>query len=167
MSISSYRKNNHCSYCGQPFAADQTWPRQCKHCQNTSFLNPLPVSVLLIPVDDGILTVRRGIPPRQGMLALPGGYIEIGESWEVAGAREAFEEAGVAVDPAQVKIVGVYSGSESTLIIVGQAAPLRSVDLPAFIPTPEASERVIVREPVALAFPLHTQALAQYLQQNR
>jgi ADP-ribose pyrophosphatase YjhB (NUDIX family) len=94
---------------------------------------------------------------------LPGGYIEIGETWQMAGAREAFEEAGVVVDPAQVNVVGVYSGSESTLIIVGQAAPLRTADLPAFTPTPEASERVLVREPVELAFPLHTQALAQYL----
>src|SRR6476659_9743246 len=51
-----------------------------------SWANPLPVSVVLVPVDGGLLLVRRAIPP-VGQLALPGGYINLGESWEEAGAR--------------------------------------------------------------------------------
>ena len=70
-----YRKNSYCSYCGHPFAPDQPWPRRCEHCHNVTFQNPLPVAVLLLPVDDGVLVVRRAIQPRLGQLALPGGYI--------------------------------------------------------------------------------------------
>ncbi|MBC8076948.1 MAG: NUDIX hydrolase, partial [Chloroflexales bacterium] len=66
------QKNAHCSYCGAPFAAAAPWPRRCAACGNTSYLNPLPVAVVLVPVGGGVLLVRRAIPPQQGTLALPG-----------------------------------------------------------------------------------------------
>jgi len=67
------QKNSHCSYCGQPFDVHQRWPRLCASCGSTSVLNPLPVSVGLLPVDDGLLIMRRNIKPQIGRLALPGG----------------------------------------------------------------------------------------------
>jgi ADP-ribose pyrophosphatase YjhB (NUDIX family) len=164
MESTQYRKNSHCSYCGHPFAADQPWPRTCGHCQNLSFINPLPVTVLVIPVAGGVLAVRRGIPPRQGALALPGGYMDVGETWQQAGAREADEEAGVVVDPATVQVLRVFSASDNSLIVVGLAAPLLLADLPPFAPTAEATERVILTAPTELAFPLHTEVLRDYFQ---
>jgi NADH pyrophosphatase NudC (nudix superfamily) len=74
------QKHSHCSYCGHPFGVDQLWPRRCPQCEQTSFRNPLPVAVVLVPVDGGVLTVRRTIEPKFGWLALPGGYIEVGET---------------------------------------------------------------------------------------
>lgn len=164
---SKYQKNSYCSYCGQPFAVDQPWPRTCGHCRHTSFVNPLPVTVLVIPVDDGVLAVRRAIAPRQGQLALPGGYIDIGESWQQAGAREAYEEAGVVIDPAQVQVLRVFSAPDNTLIVVGLAAPLRLAELPPFEPTAEATERVVLKMPTELAFPLHTEVLFGFLQRQK
>ena len=67
-------KNSHCSYCGAAFADAQPWPRTCTTCKETSFTNPLPVAVVLVPVGAGLLAVRRAIPPGRGQLALPGGY---------------------------------------------------------------------------------------------
>src|SRR5690242_7398215 len=98
-----YKKNSHCSYCGAAFDEDQPWPRLCANCGHRSYLNPAPVSVVLVPVDDGLLVVRRGIMPRQGMLALPGGFINAGESWQEAGAREVREETGVELEPATIE----------------------------------------------------------------
>jgi 8-oxo-dGTP pyrophosphatase MutT (NUDIX family) len=161
-----YRKHSHCSYCGQSFLADQPWPRRCPMCEQISFLNPLPVAVVLAPVDGGVLTVRRTIEPKVGWLALPGGYIEVGETWQQAAAREAYEEAGVTFDPAAVRELRVISPTADLLVVVGVAPPLRAADLPPFSPTPEATERVILTQPVELAFPLHTQVVAEFLQRR-
>src|SRR5207244_10310646 len=91
-------KNSHCSYCGAGFADDAPWPRRCASCGNASYLNPLPVAVLLQPVDDGLLAIRRALPP-VGRLALPGGYVDAGETWQAAAARELREGTGPSADP--------------------------------------------------------------------
>jgi len=163
----TYRKNSFCSYCGHPFAPDQPWPRRCAHCQNVTYVNPLPVAVLLLPVDDGVLVVRRTIQPRQGYLALPGGFIELGESWQAAAARELSEEAGISVDPQTIRDFHVHSAPDGTVLIFGLAPAVRSADLPAFIPTAEASERVVITEPIELAFSLHTQAVTEFFHRKK
>ena len=159
----SYQKNNHCSYCGNAFAVDQPWPRRCATCYHMTFRNPLPVAVVIQPVDDGVLTVRRTIQPRSGWLALPGGYIEFGETWQAAGARELWEEAGLQIDPSSLREVRVFSASDNTILVIALAPPLSATQLPAFRITPEASERIIVTTPQELAFPLHTEVVNDYL----
>jgi NADH pyrophosphatase NudC (nudix superfamily) len=104
-----FTQHSHCSYCGHPFEIDQVWPRLCAACGNTSFVNPLPVSVVLLPVDNGLLVVRRNIEPQIGRLALPGGYINRGESWQQAGARELFEETGIIIRPEDLREFRVKS----------------------------------------------------------
>src|SRR5579884_1067704 len=102
-------KNAHCSWCGAAFAAEQPWPRTCLVCTSVSYLNPAPVVALLLPVDDGVLCVRRGIPPAVGQLALPGGFLDVHESWQQGAARELFEETGLRVDAAEVELFDVLS----------------------------------------------------------
>ena len=36
-------------------------------------MNPLPVAVVIVPVDDGAMLIRRSIEPAKGQLAFPGG----------------------------------------------------------------------------------------------
>ena len=158
----AYRKNSHCSFCGHAYAADQSWPRRCANCNNITFQNPLPVTIVLVPVDEGLLVVRRNIEPHKGKLALPGGYIDLGESWQEAGAREVLEETGITIDPTGIQLVTVFSAPDGTIIIVGQAAPLHSADLPAFALNDEATERAFISEPTELAWPLHTQAVTAF-----
>lgn len=162
----TYRKNSYCSYCGHPFAPDQPWPRRCAHCQNVTYVNPLPVAVLLLPVDEGVLVVRRTIQPRQGYLALPGGFIELGESWQAAAARELYEEASITIDPQTIRDFRVHSAPDGTVLIFGLAPAMRSAALPAFTATAEASERAVITAPVELAFPLHTQAVAEFFKSS-
>ena len=98
-----YRTTPHayCHVCGARYTIKeaQTWPRSCGVCKNQTWRNPLPVVVVLIPVEDGLLTVRRGIEPQKGHLALPGGYIDYGESWleglSTQKSRWTFEFPGV------------------------------------------------------------------------
>jgi ADP-ribose pyrophosphatase YjhB (NUDIX family) len=155
------KKNRHCSYCGRAFDDESApFPRRCKACGETTFVNPTPVAVVLVPVDGGLLTVRRAIPPQVGKLALPGGYVGLGETWQQAGAREVLEETGVAIDPAGIVDFRTISG-DTTVLVFGVARPLTAVPkLDA--PNEEVSELVILRDPEPLAFPSHTKVVEQY-----
>lgn len=156
------KKNSHCSFCGAAFAEGQSWPRTCQSCSNITYINPVPVSVVLLPVDGGLLTIRRGIEPRKGTLALPGGFINYGESWQQAGARELLEETGITISPNEISVFQVLSAPDGTVLIFGLAQPQTAADLPEFAPTDETSECVIVTKVEPLGFPLHTQVLKEY-----
>ncbi len=67
----------------------------------------LTADAVILDPEKGVVLIRRGHPPFQGRWALPGGFVEIGESCDVACAREAREETGLEVEP--VALLGVYS----------------------------------------------------------
>ncbi len=54
-----------------------------------------------------VLLIRRKNEPFKGAYALPGGFVDIGETTEAACRREVLEEAGIVVD--RLHLVGVYS----------------------------------------------------------
>jgi ADP-ribose pyrophosphatase YjhB (NUDIX family) len=71
----------------------------------TQYRNPLPAVDIIIEHEGGIIFVERKNPPLGW--ALPGGFIEYGESAEDAAVREAFEETGLKVELR--KLLSVYS----------------------------------------------------------
>lgn len=154
-------KHSHCSYCGSRFSTDAAWPKRCHTCGNSSYLNPIPVVVVLLPVDDEIIVIRRGIEPAKGTLTLPGGYMDTGESWQEAGARELLEETGISVAADDIGLYDVMNGLDDTVVIFGLAQ-----QQPAAIYRPftshETLEVVLIREPVELGFPMHTQVVGRF-----
>lgn len=64
--------------------------------------------VIVAPGDRGkVVLVKRANEPFAGSWALPGGFVEIGESVESAAVREVEEETGLKVEI--LRLVGVYS----------------------------------------------------------
>lgn len=71
---------------------------KCSHCGANlpAFKNPVPTVDIIIEVEGGIVLIERKNPPYGW--ALPGGYVDYGESYEKAAVREAFEETGLQVE---------------------------------------------------------------------
>ncbi len=61
----------------------------------------------LVLVDGKLVLVVRRNPPFQGKFALPGGFVELGETTEQTVVRELREETGL--ETRVLRLVGVYS----------------------------------------------------------
>ena len=167
-------QHSHCSYCGTPYDTTLPWPRTCTSCGETTWRNPLPVGLVLVPITKpdghtGLLMVRRGIPPQVGELGLPGGFIEEGESWQTAAVRELREETGLIAAPDEVELVDVLSAPAHVLLIFGAIKPRTPADLAELTPEAvlelsagEVTELVVIDGPQELAFPLHTRVATSF-----
>ncbi len=70
---------------------------RCPHCQQKIqvYRNPVPTVDIIIEVEGAIVLIKRKNPPHGW--ALPGGFVDYGESYETAATREAKEETGLVV----------------------------------------------------------------------
>ena len=157
--------NSHCSYCGAPFPPGAVWPRTCGACNSRSYLNPLPVVVAVVPVAGGLVAVRRNIEPSKGTLTLPGGYLDLGETWQEGASRELLEETGILVAPEAFTLYDVANGLDDTLVILGLAAPQPADCLQQFT-SEETQEVVLLDRPQELGFPLHTVIAARFFKES-
>jgi ADP-ribose pyrophosphatase YjhB (NUDIX family) len=67
--------------------------------------NPFPTVDIIIEVEGGIVLIERKNPPHGW--AIPGGFVDYGETVEAAAVREAKEETGLEV--VLTRLLGVYS----------------------------------------------------------
>lgn len=83
----------------------------CPHCHGNIevYKNPLPtVDVILYNHNKEVLLIKRKNPPYGW--AIPGGFVDVGETVEYAAKRELYEEVGLTVD--LQGIFGVYSAPD-------------------------------------------------------
>ena len=154
-------KNSHCSYCGSRFPVALPWPRHCPACARSSYLNPLPVVVVLIPVGPGLVVVRRNIEPQKGTLTLPGGYLDAGETWQQGGSRELLEETGITVAAERISLYDVRNGWDDTIVIFGLAQAQPQAVFKPFV-SAETQEVALITSPQTLGFPLHSEMVRRY-----
>ena len=71
---------------------------KCPHCKGEIpvYKNPVPTVDIIIEIDGKIVLIERKNPPHGW--ALPGGFVDYGESFETAALREAKEETGLEVN---------------------------------------------------------------------
>ncbi|MCF8055313.1 MAG: NUDIX hydrolase [Desulfocapsa sp.] len=73
----------------------------CPYCKKEIriYRNPVPTVDIIIEIGEAIVLIKRKNPPHGW--ALPGGFVDYGESYETAALREAKEETGLAVENLQ------------------------------------------------------------------
>lgn len=67
----------------------------------------LTVDCVAVDRDGRVLMIKRAHPPFKGRFALPGGFVDVGETVEDACRRELYEETGMRVK--KLTLIGVYS----------------------------------------------------------
>jgi len=72
-----------------------------------SYRNPVPTVDVILQEGSRILLIRRKKDPFANSLALPGGFVNEGETVEDAAKREVLEETSLEIEP--IDILGVYS----------------------------------------------------------
>lgn len=72
--------------------------------------------------EPSVLLLQRAVEPGAGAWDLPAGYLEPGESFEMAARRETREEAGVDVD--LLELIGVYHSPPANAVTAVYMAAL-------------------------------------------
>lgn len=158
----------HCPRCARAgFSAGDGPDLRCAGCGLRYFLNPAVAAGAVIR-DDGarVLLIRRARDPGRGKLALPGGFVDAGESAEAAVRREIREELGLSLED-----VSFLVSAPNLYTFAGVTYPVLDLFFTAAVPSLDIlmkADEVHAYElrppatvaPEELAFPSHRIALA-------
>ena len=105
-----------CPHCA---TADEQ-PLVCDRCRWRWYANPRPAAAVLLErqaegdAEPSVLLLRRAVEPGFGGWDLPAGYLDPGESFEMAARRETLEESGIEV--AVTSLAGVYHSAPANAV---------------------------------------------------
>lgn len=75
----------------------------CPRCQEERWDHPSVMLTCFISCGQKLLWIQRKLEPRSGFWAIPGGFMEAGETLAEGAARELWEEAGIRLAPEQLE----------------------------------------------------------------
>ena len=138
--------------------------KKCLNCGFQKFENPIPVAVALIPVikdkKSFLLGVKRGINPKKGEMALPGGFIEIEEILDGL-IREVQEECGITISlPENASPLMLKSSHPvpNRILAFYKTNSVNFDEVNFLFKTPETLELSLISTDTPLAFSLHEDA---------
>jgi NADH pyrophosphatase NudC (nudix superfamily) len=112
----------YCLHCGNRMTlrvppGDNIHRAVCGTCGFIHYENPKLLAACILFSGQKVLWVKRAKPPNAGLWAMPGGYVELGETVEEAASRELSEETGVIISPASsIRVRGrVHSRDQSDI----------------------------------------------------
>ncbi len=108
----------------------------CRVCGFVFYIDPKLATIALVPLDGGVVMVRRGIDPGYGLWVVPGGFVDIGELVEEAVVRETREEAHLQVRVR--RLLNIYSYRDSPTVVVAYLTEYVAGELAAGDETLEA-----------------------------
>ncbi len=99
---------SYCRNCGAALAAEIDPARQgerlrCHQCNSWWADHPSVMLTCFIACGRKLLWIQRKLDPRSGFWAIPGGFMEAGESLAEGAARELWEETGIVIAPEQLE----------------------------------------------------------------
>ncbi len=163
----------HCPACGaarEPLAAQ---PLTCTACGFTLYLNTTCAAAAFLRRPDGkVLFIRRAKDPAKGKLAIPGGFVDAGETAEDGLRREFMEEVGI-----RVADIAFLCSQPNLYHYKGLTYPVLDFFFTANATGGEKPEALDAVEscswlnpadvnPEEIAFPSMVHALALYLERN-
>ena len=114
----------YCPRCGSPLVrqwieADHCDRSACPDCGHIHYENPRILVTCLIECHGLLLLCKRARAPAIGRWTIPGGFMEMQETLELAVMRETREETGVIIDPARLDLHIVSSVPWMSEVYVG------------------------------------------------
>lgn len=122
-----HKQTTFCGVCGHTtkLKTDEV-AKQCTHCQQVTYPRISPAIIVAIMKDREILLAHAKHFP-EGLYSLIAGFVEPGETLEMAVAREVEEEVGIAVQ--NIRYYGSQSWAFPDSLMVGFVAEYKSGDI--------------------------------------
>jgi 8-oxo-dGTP diphosphatase len=135
----------------------------CSSCGFVFYIDPKLAVIGLVPLNGGLVLVRRAIDPGYGLWVVPGGFVDVGETLEEAVVRETREETLIQVEV--VRLLNIYSYKHSRTVVAAYLTRFLGGELAAGDETLEA--RVFGPEEIPweeIPFRSTKDALREYLE---
>ncbi|MEZ5569802.1 MAG: NUDIX domain-containing protein [Halioglobus sp.] len=98
----------------------------CQRCAEPRHAHPMVVVTSFVASGKRLLWVQRDLEPQRGKWAIPGGFLEAGETLAEGAARELYEEAGVRLGASSLSLYMTGSITFINQIYVGFRAVVDS-----------------------------------------
>jgi ADP-ribose pyrophosphatase YjhB (NUDIX family) len=135
----------------------------CIECEFVHWDNPKPVTATVVPMNGGIVLVKRKFEPYVGYWCLPGGFIESAEHPAESAAREVLEETGLKVEVLRLLNADAPGRGINVVILFYLAVPKGG----SLVPGDDASEVQVFQRndlPDNIAFEMHRKMIASFFE---